>query len=251
MKGLGIHSGREAAVTFAPLPRGSGIVFIKGGRKIPATIKQVAETDRGTTLGGIAVVEHLLAALNGLEIDDLAITVTGDELPIMDGSALPFAEALLKEGLVKPAKERDWLFLHQPIKVVDGEATIEARPYRGFKVDFMVDFPGIGEQRLTFDRAKDDFVKELAPARTFGYVEEFDLLKERGLARGASLDNALVLTQDGYLNQPRWPDELVRHKILDLLGDLMLLGRPLQAEIRAVKSGHKLNTELVRRILKP
>ncbi len=249
MKGIGIHSGREVEVTFQAAAPGSGIRFIKDGQEIPAMIDRLTETTRGTTLGGIAVVEHLLAALGGLEIEDLNIIVNGAELPILDGSALPFVEELIKAGFTNKPKTKQPLRLSRPIKVIDGEASLEARPYNGFKVDFMVNFPIAGEQRLVFDGARDDFATELAPARTFGYVAELDLLKSRGLARGASLENALVIGQDGYLNQPRFPDEVVRHKILDLIGDLMLLGRPLRAEIVAVRSGHKLNAELVRRLL--
>lgn len=249
MKGPGLHSGREVEVTFQAAAPGSGLRFIKNGQEIPATIDQLTETNRGTTLGGIAVVEHLLAAVSGLGIEDLDMLVSGDEIPIMDGSALPFVNELIKSEITKKLKTKQPIILSRTIKVADGETSLEARPYNGFKVDFMVNFPIVGEQRLVFDGARDDFAKEIAPARTFGYVAELDLLKSRGLAKGASLENALVIGEDGYLNQPRFPDELVRHKILDLIGDLALLGRPLQAEIIAVKSGHELNARLVRRIL--
>lgn len=249
MKGVGIHSGREVEVLFEPAPAGTGIVFVKGDRHIPALIDQLTETDRGTTLGGIAVVEHLLAAVSGLGIDDLFIKVTGDELPIMDGSALPFVNELVKSEITKKLKTKQPIILSRPIKVSDKEASLEALPYHGFKVNFMVNFPIVGEQRREFDPSKDDFRSQIAPARTFGYAAELELLKSRGLAKGASLDNSLAIGEDGYLNQPRFPDEVVRHKILDLIGDLALLGRPLQAEIRAKMSGHALNAKLVRRLL--
>jgi UDP-3-O-acyl N-acetylglucosamine deacetylase len=248
LSGPGIHSGRDSALLFSPAPANAGVFFIKKGKKVPARVAQVKETRRGTSLDGIAVTEHLLAAVYALGIDNLEIKVAGEELPALDGSALPYLDALEKCGNVEQELPKDLLVIDRPIRVSDGEASLEAVPYRGFKLDFMVNFAGAGEQRCSFDLQKGDFRKEIAPARTFGYIEEYELLKEQGLARGASLDNALVLGKDGYINTPRFKDEPVRHKILDLIGDLALLGRPLLAEIKAVRSGHKLNIELVRRL---
>ncbi|MBU0672486.1 MAG: UDP-3-O-acyl-N-acetylglucosamine deacetylase [Candidatus Margulisbacteria bacterium] len=248
LAGIGLHTGEQTSLQVSPAAPNSGIIFIKAGRKIPAKVNQVKETKRGTSLDGIAVTEHLLAAIFALGIDNLEIEIKGGELPAMDGSALPFVEALEKAGIAEQTLNKNHLTVQQPLRLTAGEAALEALPYNGFKVDFMVDFPGIGEQHCSFELENEAFKKRIAPARTFGYIEEYELLKEQGLARGASFDNALVLGKDGYLNPPRFPDELVRHKILDLIGDLALLGQPLKAWIKANKSGHQLNIELVRRL---
>ena len=250
LSGIGIHSGSPAELLVSPAPANSGIFFLKGDKKIPALVDQVKETKRGTTVGEIAITEHFLAAAAALGIDNLSVEVKGNELPILDGSALPFVEAMEKVSIVEQSAEKSFLTIQQPIHLTTDTASLTASPYNGFKVDFMVNFPPVGEQRLVFELAGDNFQREIAPARTFGYIEEFELLKEQGLGRGASFDNALVLSQDGFINAPRFPDELVRHKVLDLIGDLALLGRPLQAEIKAVRSGHALNVELVRRLIK-
>ena len=249
LSGIGLHSGKDSSLFFSPAPPNTGVYFIKEERKVPALVKYVKETKRGTSLDGIAVVEHLLSAVYGLGIDNLQIDLKGDELPVLDGSALPYAQALISAGWLEQNELKNSLVLDRPIKVIEGEASLEVLPYRGFKVDFVVDFPGAGEQRYAFDSQKGDFMKEVAPARTFGYIEEYEVLKEQGLALGASFETALVLGKDGYINTPRFPDEVVRHKILDLIGDLALLGRPLLLEVKANRSGHKLNIELTRRLL--
>lgn len=250
LSGIGLHSGKEAKLFFSPAQPNSGIYFLKQGEKIPALADYVTKTKRGTCLGDIAVTEHILAAIYALGIDNLQIEIKGDEPPALDGSALPWAQAFLSAGLVEQDKEKNFFSLKQPIRLSEAEASLEAVPYHGFKIGFMVDFPVVGRQSLSFDVQKQGFIKEIAPARTFGYREEYEELKKQGLALGASFDNALVLGKSGYQNKPRFPDEIVRHKILDLIGDMALLGRPLLAQIKAVKSGHKLNIELVRRVLK-
>jgi UDP-3-O-acyl N-acetylglucosamine deacetylase len=248
LKGIGLHSGRPAEIVVAPAPAGTGLVFIADGQRVPATITSLTGTQRGTSLKGVAVVEHFLSAAAGLNIDNLEIAVSGPELPIADGSALPFAQALAEAGIVRQAAERRFFDLKKEIRLSDQAASLEALPYHGFKVEFMVKFEGFGEQRLVFDADRQSYLREIAPARTFGYLEEAEALKRQGLALGASLENALVLDKNGYASQPRFPDELVRHKILDLIGDLALLGRPLRAALKARGSGHKLNTELVRQL---
>jgi len=247
IEGIGLHSGQPVKALLSPAPAGSGLTFLHHGKRLAATIKNLKNTERGTSLLGIAVVEHFLSAAYGLGIYDLELTVEGDELPALDGSALPWVEAIEKLELVK--RRADGFVLFSPILITDGDASLEALPYDGFKVDFMVNFAGIGEQRFVFDAEKMAYRSEIAPARTFGYLAEYEELKQRQLALGASFDNSLVLGPGGYINQPRFADELVRHKVLDLIGDLALLGRPLLAEIKAVRSGHKLNAELVRRVL--
>ncbi len=249
LTGTGLHSGQPAEIAVAPAAAGTGIVFLVNGERIPATLSSLKDTRRGTSLDGVAVVEHFLSAAAGVGCDNLAVTVKGPELPVADGSALPFAQAIVEAGLVEQAADRHYLELPGPIRIESGGGWLEARPFHGFKVEFMVKFEGFGEQTLIFDPARQSYLKEIAPARTFGYLEEAEELKKKGLALGASAENALILSHSGYVNQPRFADELVRHKVLDLIGDLALLGRPLKADIKANCSGHRLNTELVRRIL--
>lgn len=245
VEGIGLHSGKPASATVTLAAPGSGIT-ING---LKAVIANLTATNRATTIGGIAMVEHLLSAAYGLGIYDLTVTVDGPELPVLDGSALPWVEVL--EQLRITNCELRMLELSTPIKIKDGNASIEAYPANGFEVKFMVDFKGVGEQKFAYNAEKMSYKAEIAPARTFGYLAEIDALKAQGLGLGASYDNALVLTKEGYANEPRFPDEPVRHKVLDLIGDLALLGKPLKARIVANKSGHKLNAELVRRILRP
>lgn len=249
IKGIALHSGQLAALTIHPAPPNTGIVFVVAGAKIPATIDQLKETNRGTSLNKIATVEHFLSAAFGLAIDNLLIEVeSGSELPLLDGSALPFAQALRRAQIIEQPAQKRFFQLTKNIRLTDGDSSLEARPYHGFMVDFMIKFQGVGEQSFSFNADIDSYLKEIAPARTFGYLEEYEALKEKKLAAGASYENTLVLDKNGYVNEPRFANEPVRHKILDLIGDLSLLGRPLLAEIIAKKSGHRLNAELVRRI---
>ena len=249
LEGIGLHSGQPVRLLIHPAPPDSGITLVKDGQNIPATLAALDGTSRNTSLSGIATVEHFLSAAYGLGLDNLRVEIEGEEFPAVDGSSLPFVNALLAAGISEQGKAKNYFSLTAPIQINDGPSQIEALPFRGFAVEFMVNFEGFGEQILTFNAEKDSYLKEIAPARTFGYLEEYEGLKSRGLAIGASYENALVLSKQGPVNQPRFPDEIVRHKILDLIGDLALLGRPLQAQIRAVRSGHKLNAELIRRIL--
>jgi UDP-3-O-acyl N-acetylglucosamine deacetylase len=243
--GLGLHSGQPAKVTVRPADDNTGISL--NGQ--PATLASLQSQERGTFLSGAAVVEHFLAAAAALQLDNLQVSLEGEEFPALDGSALPYFQAMKTAGIIELTAEKNFISLSSPITVSSETASLTAFPYRGFEVSFMVDFQGIGEQFLVFNPEKQSFSQEIAPARTFGYLEEYEALKAKQLALGASQENALVLSKNGYLNQPRFPDELVRHKILDLIGDLALLGHPLQARIQAVRSGHKLNAELIRRIL--
>ncbi|HVN67400.1 MAG TPA: UDP-3-O-acyl-N-acetylglucosamine deacetylase, partial [Candidatus Sulfotelmatobacter sp.] len=211
IEGIGLHSGQPVKATLTPAPAGSGITLLHRGKRFAATIKNLQDTNRGTSLAGLAVVEHFLSAAYGLGVYDLELTAEGDELPALDGSALPWVEAIEKiaTGNLKVAG----CVLNSPVIINDGAASLAAFPYDGFKVDFMVNFEGIGEQRLVFDAERMDYRSEIAPARTFGYLAEYEELKQHRLALGASYDNALVLGPGGYVNQPRFPDELVRHKI--------------------------------------
>jgi len=247
VKGIGLHSGQPVEVDLQLAPAGAGITFSLNGKKIAARLENLKETRRGTSLAGIAVVEHFLSAAYSLGYYDLEVSVQGDELPALDGSALPWVVALEKLGL--PAKKTVPFLVGGSFSVSDANASLSVSPYNGFKVDFVVNFEGLGEQRFLFDAAKHDYKAEIAPARTFGYLEEYEALKKNGLALGAGYDNALILSRNGYVNEPRFPDELVRHKILDLIGDLALLGQPIKGSFQAVRSGHRLNCELLRRLL--
>lgn len=249
LKGIGLHSGQPAEVLAEPAPADAGIVFLVGGKTVPALLTSLKNTQRGTSLDSLAVVEHFLSAAAGLGIDNLRVTVNGPELPVGDGSSLPFAEALIKAGPIEQPAEKRFFELKDKIELTSGTASLAAAPFDGFRVEFVVKFEGFGEQSLIFDPSRQSYLKEIAPARTFGYLEEAAELKKKELALGASAENALVLSKSGYVNQPRFADELVRHKILDLIGDLALLGRPLRASLKANCSGHKLNTDLVRRLL--
>jgi len=241
-EGIGLHSGMLCKARVKPAAEETGITL----NNTPATAENVTKTSRNTTVAGIAVAEHFLAAAFGLGIDNLAVEVKGGEFPAMDGSSLPFVQALQNAGIVEQAAEKNFIKVKFPIIVTDEDKSLKAALFNGLRLHFMVDFPGIGEQKFIFE---DAFAAQIAPARTVGYLKEHEALKEQGLALGASLENALVIGESGYLNQPRFADEIVRHKILDLIGDLALLGRPLQAEIWANQTGHRHNIELVRRIL--
>lgn len=249
LSGIGLHSGKASSLKVNSAAENHGIVFVQKGKKVPARIESVRETRRGTFLDGIAVTEHFLAAASGMGIDNLLVEIEGDELPALDGSALPYVEALEQAGIVEQSAEKNFLAPTAKIELREGEGSLSVTPCDSLEVRFMVEFPIVGAQQLTFSLPGSDFKREIAPARTLGFMEEYERLKKAGLALGASLENALVIGKDGYLNPPRFPDEIVRHKILDLLGDLALLGRPLKASIRAVKSGHRLNIALVRRLL--
>jgi UDP-3-O-[3-hydroxymyristoyl] N-acetylglucosamine deacetylase len=246
--GIGIHSGEEAVITVKPAPENFGIVFIKNGEAIKASPENVNDFKLGTSLENVAVVEHFLAAAAGLGIDNLEIEIEGDELPILDGSALPFAREFLKAGIVELPVLRKVIEIKTPLTSEEEGKCLRGLPYDGFRINFMVDYPVIGRQEKTFEGEAGSFLKEIAPARTFGFVEKVKELRDQGKARGASLDNALAISQQGYLNPPRFPDEVVRHKILDLIGDLALLGGVIKGSFTAIKSNHKLNLALVKKI---
>ena len=246
LSGPAIHSGEVCVIIFRPAPANAGIFFLCQGQKVAALAQNVVNTTRGTSLSNVSVIEHVLAAVAGLGIDNLEIELSRPEPPVLDGSSLPYVEALKAAGIFEQNAAKAFLVISSPIILSDGAASLEVRPYNGFRVSFMIDFPVIGKMKFAYEGR----FEEIAPARTFGWLEEVEGLRRRGLARGASLDNALAIGPEGYVNPPRFPDEPVRHKILDLIGDLSLVGRPLQGELIAVKSGHKLNVELARRLQK-
>ena len=258
--GIGLHLGQPCRLTFRPAPTGTGIVFrrtdIAGAPPIPARVEIAVEAERRTQLGAGAeafhTVEHVLAAVGALEIDDLEIGMDGPEPPIMDGSAAPFLEALLRAGLVANGGRPEWLVLRKSIRVVDGESVYEARPCMGLSLDVTIDFPHplIGVQRTTGMVTADSFARELASARTFGFLQEVDALRAKGLIQGASTANAVVLDADGVVDTAlRWPDEFSRHKALDCVGDLVLAGARVRAHIVAHKPSHRGTVALVRALV--
>lgn len=240
MSGIGLHTGQDTSVTFFPAEDNSGIVFSLNGKKTRALAENVTDTKRGVSLGGIILVEHVLAAAAGAGLDNLMIELKSNESPAMDGSALPYYEAFLSAGIAEQRSDKKILEVKEPVEISEKEAKLIALPYSGFKVDFMLDFPIIGLQEVRYDG---DFT-QVAGARTFGLAEELDSLVKSGLARGASLDNALGIDAKGYMNRPRFPDEPVRHKVLDLIGDLKLTGGEVRGHFKAIRTGHRHNVAL-------
>jgi len=238
-------------------------VFVRrdGGQapiEIPARPGSVTSTSHATSLGhdgaGISTVEHLLAALYALGIDNVRIEADGPEIPVMDGSAASFVQLVRSAGVFRQIEPRSVLRIRKPIELVDGERRIRIEPHRCFRISYAVDFvhPAIGRQELEIPRMDSQvFEQELARARTFGFLEEVNALWKRGLARGGSLENTVVLDSHRILNQGglRWPDEFVRHKVLDLLGDLALIGMPILGHVSVERGGHGLHQALVRKIV--
>jgi UDP-3-O-[3-hydroxymyristoyl] N-acetylglucosamine deacetylase len=248
-------------VRLVPAPPDTGYVFIRtdlGGFEIPASVEWVAHCSYATTLMRTGVmlstVEHLLAALRGGGVDNVYIEVDNLEIPIMDGSAEQFTEIIERAGLVEQSIARRCLLVRERISIDHGDRHISIEPADSFEIDCVIDFrhPMIGKQHFRVDLSNGAFGREIAAARTFGFTEEIETLRRANLIRGGSLDNAIVLTPDGMLNQTglRFSDEFVRHKILDIVGDLALLGIPIQGRVTAHKSGHILHAALMTKLLR-
>lgn len=244
LSGIALHSGKSSTITFCPSESGK-IEFVYNGERIEAVPPNVRSTDRGTCLGEILTVEHVLSAVSALGLSSIKIILSENEPPALDGSSLEYYKALEKAGFLALPSSKKISHVKAEISVEEKGASIKVVPYDGFEINFMIDFPVIGRQEFCYSG---NYLKDIAPARTFGFIEELDGLKKRGLALGATEKNALVLSEKGYINKPRFADEPVRHKILDLIGDLALVGAEVKAKIFAVKSGHKLNIELARLI---
>lgn len=258
VEGAGLHTGLPCRAVFRPAAGPTGLRFLlpDGSSPIPALLENVASTVRGTnlSLGGRTVhtVEHLLACCAGLGIHDLDILMDGPEPPAADGSALPFAEALLRAGLAgKAGQEISPLSPAGAVELKDGSAFYRAEPAGGLFLSVLFDHPHplLGRTELALEISAETFLRDLAPARTFGLREELDGLKAAGLARGGSLENAMLVEKDRILcaGGPRFADEPVRHKALDLLGDLALLGAPLLAAVRAERTGHRANVNFAKK----
>ena len=255
LSGAGLHSGVGVSVRLLPAPSGSGLVFRRqsDGQEISALAANVSDTSRCTRLKAgdfeVQTVEHLLSALAGLRIDDAVIEIDGLEVPALDGSAAPFAALVQETNTRAYAEPVQPLRLSQPVFVSEGGSTLIALPSDRFSATVVLDYPRqtyLGTQAALFDDASGDYAGQVAPARTYGFLSEIEALQAAGLGLGASRDNAVVLGETGYETPLRFPNELARHKLLDLMGDLALAGRPVQAEVFAVKPGHTLNVRLAR-----
>jgi UDP-3-O-[3-hydroxymyristoyl] N-acetylglucosamine deacetylase len=258
LEGVGLHSGAKVRVTLAPASADSGIVLVRDGVEIPALAEFVVDTTMNTSLGRngirIGTVEHLLAALAGCGIDNARVEVEGPEIPIMDGSSEPFVQLARRAGVYEMRQSRRFLLVRKAVTVTDGDKMARLGPARGkFSINYTIDFhhPLISDQSYRMDVTERSFQKDIARARTFGFKRDVERLHKAGLARGGSLENAVVVDDFNILNPEglRFPDEFVRHKILDALGDLSLIGMPIIGHLTAVKSGHALNHQLVRRVV--
>ena len=261
LEGIGLHLGVRCKITFQPAASRQGIVFRRtdcpGLPRIRAHVSEVSGSDRRTQLGkgdhAVHTVEHVLAAVTGMGIDDVTIDMDGPEPPILDGSAAPFLAALSAAGLASVEGEPEFLHLTEPLRIIDGASVYEAYPHNGLELDVTIEFPHplIGKQSRCFNVTQDVFASELSRARTFGFVHEVDALRAKGLIKGASLDNAVVLNDSDVLSgELRWSDEFVRHKAMDCIGDLALAGARVQARIVAVKPSHRGTVTLVREMVK-
>jgi UDP-3-O-[3-hydroxymyristoyl] N-acetylglucosamine deacetylase len=250
-EGVGLHTGARARVAIRPQIAGSGLRFRLGGSvTFPAHASYVVETRRATVLGSgdhtVSTVEHLLSALFAMGVDNALIEVEGPEIPVADGSAATFCEGIAKVGLLQQSLPRALCTIEEPRYFRDGDALLVVIPSDVFRIRFTVDYaPPIGLQFFDDVIEPAFYAREIAPARTFGYLHEVEALRANGLALGGSLDNALVFAPDGPMTPLRWPTEVVRHKVLDLIGDFALLGAWPQCEVISYKSGHRLHAKAV------
>jgi len=287
LSGTGLHTGTSCTITFKPAPENYGIKFIRvdlgGSPEIPANVDYVVDLSRGTTLGigeaKVHTVEHVLAAIVGLQIDNIIIEIDGIEPPVGDGSAMPFVEKLLEAGFVTQNSPKDYLVIDQTVMYHDEERKIDivALPLNDYRITIMVDYqnPALGSQHTGLFNLEKEFVTEFAPARTFCFLSEVEELADQGLIKGGTINNAVVIvdhkideerlkrlkeklnlpedisiTHEGFLsnNQLRFKNEPVRHKLLDMMGDLALIGVPIKAQILAARPGHKANVEFAKKI---
>ncbi len=260
IEGVGLHSGQKCHLTFRPAPANVGVHFIRADLpnrpSLRVSAKNVEATSLQTTLGGkefsVATVEHCMAALSALRIDNIYIELDGPEIPITDGSAKEFLLALQKVGSVELDQPRKYCTITKPISFVEGDKQAYVLPYDGLRLTVSIDFEhaAIGKQKIDLDINEHSFEREIAGARTFGFMKDIITLQEKGFARGASLKNAIGLDATSVVNPEglQWPDEFVRHKTLDALGDLVTLEMPLMGHVVLQKAGHDLMNKLVRKI---
>lgn len=256
--GIGLHSGNKVYLALRPAPANTGIIFDihtpDGIRRVSPAPKAVMTTALATTLGAsgatVSTVEHLLASVLGLGIDNLIVSVEGGEIPIMDGSASAFIALFAEAGVRELPAPRKVMRISRPLETRDGNKYIRALPYAGFRVDYTIDFPHpvIGRQHFSMEVTPETFAR-VANARTFGFFKDVEYLHSHGLARGGSLESVIVLDDNGVMNPEglRYADEFVRHKVLDFIGDMAMLGLPIQGQFEICCSGHQLNNTFLRK----
>ncbi|MFN0138606.1 MAG: UDP-3-O-acyl-N-acetylglucosamine deacetylase [Pyrinomonadaceae bacterium] len=259
--GVGLHTGVEVNMTLKPAPENTGYIFVRtdlDNFEIPASVEYISHCSYATTLMRRGVVlstcEHLLSALRGSGVDNCFIEIDNIEVPIMDGSSEVFFELIEKASLARQDAPRHTFRVLEKVEIDQNGRKMSIEPADNFEIECVIDFPHpfIERQTFNFVMVNGSFGREIASARTFGFTHEIDMLRKANLALGGSLDNAIVLTESGMLNETplRFDDEFVRHKILDIIGDLALLGMPLQAKITAEKSGHSVHASLMSKLLK-
>jgi UDP-3-O-[3-hydroxymyristoyl] N-acetylglucosamine deacetylase len=257
--GIGLHSGIYTKLELHPAPAGSGLTFVRAdldGLRIPALQASTTALDYATTVGkddvAVGTVEHLLSAVVACGVTDVDVHIDGPEVPIIDGSALPFMHLIDAAGVRALDADVKVLRLNKPIEIVEGDKSIRIVPSNRLTIKYRIDFnhPTIGRESMHFDFTHENFLRKIAPARTFGFMRDVEKLRAAGLARGGSVENCIVLDDQGVMNGPlRFKDEFVRHKILDLIGDLALVGRPIVGEITAHRAGHALHSRFVEQVL--
>jgi len=259
--GIGLHTGAPVNLALKPAPPNTGYVFVRtdlDNFELPASVEYISHCSYATTLLRKGVVlstcEHLLAALRGANVDNCFIELDNIEIPIMDGSSENFIDLIEKAGIAAQDEPRRFLKILETVEFIQGDRKMSVEPSDNYEIDCSIDFPHpfIKQQNLNFTLSNGSFVREIASARTFGFTHEIEMLRRANLALGGSLENAIVLTGDGMLNEKplRFPDEFVRHKILDIIGDFALLGMPILGKLRAEKSGHSVHAALMSKLLK-
>ncbi|NIM05577.1 MAG: UDP-3-O-[3-hydroxymyristoyl] N-acetylglucosamine deacetylase [Armatimonadetes bacterium] len=252
IEGIGLHTGRPCRLRLNPAAAGDGLTFLLDGRTVPARAEFVISTQRAMVLGKngrqVSTVEHLLASLNAMGIDNVSAEVEGPEIPIIDGSAVIFVEKIREAGKKRLMKEAPVLHLRTPLWVSGEDDLLLALPSPALRLTYMGDFPGLGFQQRSLSISPKIFAEQIAPARTFVSQEQIQSVLTQGLGQGGSLENVVVLGGERPSTPLRFADEPLRHKLLDLLGDMALLGKGLQAHIIAIRSGHRLNLELVKKL---
>jgi UDP-3-O-[3-hydroxymyristoyl] N-acetylglucosamine deacetylase len=259
-EGVGLHSGAPIKMRILPAPAGTGVVFRRvdlDGFTIEASSRNVARVSYATSLMKkgvlISTTEHVLSAFIGIGLDNAIVELDNLELPILDGSAQPFVEMVLSVGLKQQRRRRVYMRMRRQVELRDGDKFIAVYPAEGSSVEYCINFPHplIGKSEFEVDLSRDAYRREIAPARTFGFREQENAMRNMGLVRGASLENCIVLTANGVENGPlRFPDEFVRHKVLDLIGDLALVGKRILGRVVADRAGHAMHTALVSRLLR-
>lgn len=261
VEGVGIHSGEKTVLRFKPAPANTGVYFIRADLPnkpfLKVSAKNVQAVSYQTSIGGsdfsVSTIEHCVSALSALRIDNIYIELDGPEIPICDGSALYFMKALLSAELIELDEPRKYCYVTEPISYVEGEKSAYVLPYHGLRLTLKIDFthPAIGEQTLDMEMNEQTFVREIASARTFGFLKDVEAMQSAGLAKGGSLDNCIVLDDTKVVNAEglRFKDEFVRHKALDALGDLVTLEMPLMGHVVLNRAGHDIMNKLIKKIV--